>query len=160
MSSNLEDRIRRPAGGLWPARPRAKNGPAGGALFLTSAQWRRLGARLCSTQDRRDAARMARTREVADAVLWVLHTGSPWSALAGAHPKPGVCRRQWKEWMLDGRWVDFWNAYVTQLPSPARVEWVRAFARAGAPAADGRAGLARHAWWLVCARLLLDGNPR
>lgn len=150
MSTDLGNRIRRPAGS-WPARPRSSEHTVpGGTAFLTSSQWRRLSPRLC-----RDAATREETRAIAEAVLWVLHTGSPWSSLARALPKPGVCRRQWKEWMLDGRWIDFWGAYVALLSPRARLEWARAFARAG-----GESGTARHAWWLVSARLLLDGDLR
>lgn len=147
MSTDLGNRIRRPAGS-WPARPRSSEHAVPAGTFLTSSQWRRLGPRLC-----RDAATRDETRAIAEAVLWVLHTGSPWSSLARALPKPGVCRRQWKEWMLDGRWIDFWGAYVALLSPRARLEWARAFARAG-----GESGTARHAWWLVSARLLLDGD--
>jgi len=150
LSTDLGNRIRRPAGS-WPARPRSsEHAVPGGTAFLTPSQWRRLSPRLC-----RDSATRAETRAVAEAVLWVLHTGSPWSSLAPAFPKPGLCRRQWKEWMLDGRWIDFWGAYVALLSPRARLEWARAFARAGS-----ESGTARHAWWLVSARLLLDGDLR
>lgn len=153
MSTDLGNRIRRPAGS-WPARPRSsEQATPGGSAFLSPSQWRRLGPRLC-----RDAGRRAETRDIAEAVLWVLHTGSPWSSLARASTKPGVCRRQWKEWMLDGRWIDFWGAYVALLSPRARLEWARAFARASGGGGDS--GTARHAWWLVSARLLLDGDGR
>jgi len=50
--------------------------------------------------------------------------------------------------LLDGRWVDFWSAYVALLSPRERARWRRALSRAGDPA--------QRAWRLVSARLLFD----
>jgi transposase len=150
VSSSFGSRIRRTWGASLPARPRALGeAPTGAARLLTSSKWRMLASRLCSSGERAE-----QTRSAAAAALWILHTGRSWSALSRSFPKPGVCRRQWREWMRDGRWIEFWSAYVSLLSPRERLAWARAFSRAP----EG-GGTARHAWWLVSARLLLDG-PR
>jgi len=50
--------------------------------------------------------------------------------------------------MLDGRWVDFWSAYVALLSPRERTLWRRALSRPGDPS--------QRAWRLVSARLFLD----
>jgi hypothetical protein len=81
----------------------------------------------------------------------VLFTGNPWRALGRARPEPSVVRGHWRAWMLDGRWVDFWVAYVSLLTAGERERWLAALSR---PAMGGDP--ARRTWRLVSARLLAD----
>lgn len=41
-------------------------------------------------------------RVVANAVLWILTTGEPWSKLPGRYPSGPTCRRRFEEWQLNG----------------------------------------------------------
>ncbi|RFU47716.1 transposase [Paraburkholderia sp. DHOC27] len=41
-------------------------------------------------------------RIVANAVLWILSTGEPWSKLPGRYPSGPTCRRRFEEWQQDG----------------------------------------------------------
>ncbi|MGF7135691.1 transposase [Paraburkholderia sp. EB58] len=44
----------------------------------------------------------AEPRVVANAVLWILTTGEPWSKLPGRYPSGPTCRRRFEEWQLNG----------------------------------------------------------
>jgi len=44
----------------------------------------------------------AEPRIVANAVLWILTTGEPWSKLPGRYPSGPTCRRRFEEWQADG----------------------------------------------------------
>jgi hypothetical protein len=79
------------------------------------------------------------TRRAAEAVLTALYAG-------GAVAE----RRQWRTWMRDGSWIDFWMAYVAGLSPRERRAWRRALAR------PARGDQARRVWQLVSARLLED----
>jgi hypothetical protein len=97
------------------------------SCHLTAAQWRHLSSYLETEPT------------IADSALDALATGSPWN---------DKLRAALREWMLDGRWVDFWGAYVSMLSPGERARWRRALSRPGHPA--------QRAWRLVSARLLLD----
>ncbi|WP_041763751.1 DUF6566 family protein [Paraburkholderia phymatum] len=44
----------------------------------------------------------AEPRIVANAVLWILTTGEPWSKLPGRYPSGPTCRRRFEEWQANG----------------------------------------------------------
>ncbi|RDK03880.1 transposase [Paraburkholderia lacunae] len=44
----------------------------------------------------------AEPRIVANAVLWILTTGEPWSRLPARYPSGPTCRRRFEEWQLNG----------------------------------------------------------
>jgi transposase len=44
----------------------------------------------------------AEPRIVANAVLWILTTGEPWSKLPGRYPSGPTCRRRFEEWQVNG----------------------------------------------------------
>ncbi|MDE1184329.1 transposase [Paraburkholderia sp.] len=44
----------------------------------------------------------AEPRVVANAVLWILTTGEPWSKLPGRYPSGPTCRRRFEEWQQNG----------------------------------------------------------
>ncbi|SDI33358.1 Transposase [Paraburkholderia steynii] len=44
----------------------------------------------------------AEPRIVANAVLWILTTGEPWSRLPGRYPSGPTCRRRFEEWQANG----------------------------------------------------------
>jgi len=79
------------------------------------------------------------TRRRAEAALRALYTGD---AVAERGP--------WRAWLTDGRWIDFWMAYVAALSPRERRAWRRALAR------PVRGDQARRVWQLVSARLLGD----
>jgi transposase len=72
----------------------------------------------------------AEPRVVANAVLWILSTGEPWSRLPGRYPSGPTCRRRFDEWQLNGTLTEMVRllsqtgrrfAYVPE-PSPPVVE--------------------------------------
>lgn len=44
----------------------------------------------------------AELRVVANAVLWVMTTGEPWSRIPGGYPSVPTCRRRFEEWRANG----------------------------------------------------------
>ncbi|WP_027798720.1 transposase [Paraburkholderia dilworthii] len=67
-------------------------------------------------------------RVVANAVLWILTTGEPWSKLPGRYPSGPTCRRRFEEWQLNGTLLEMVRllsrtgrtfAYVPQPAVPA-----------------------------------------
>jgi transposase len=144
----------------WPNRP-ALAAPGENqresSAFLSHSQWTRLSATLSAsrkTPGNRDRA--GATRRAVEGVLWVLRSGAPWSALPERYPSAVTCRRRWRGWMRDGRWLDFWRGYVATLEPRGWMEWTRALARSGSllPSIAGQEDAARQAWWLVSARVL------
>ncbi|WP_144143459.1 DUF6566 family protein [Paraburkholderia sp. BCC1884] len=71
----------------------------------------------------------AEPRIVANAVLWILTTGEPWSKLPGRYPSGPTCRRRFEEWQLNGTLLEMVRllsqtgrafAYIPQ-PAPPTV---------------------------------------
>ncbi|WP_144107828.1 DUF6566 family protein [Paraburkholderia sp. BCC1886] len=69
----------------------------------------------------------AEPRIVANAVLWILTTGEPWSKLPGRYPSGPTCRRRFEEWQLNGTLLEMVRllsrtgrtfAYVPQPSAP------------------------------------------
>jgi transposase len=69
----------------------------------------------------------AEPRVVANAVLWILTTGEPWSKLPGRYPSGPTCRRRFEEWQLNGTLAEMIRllavtgrtfVYVPQAPQP------------------------------------------
>jgi transposase len=70
----------------------------------------------------------AEPRIVANAVLWILTTGEPWSKLPGRYPSGPTCRRRFEEWQLNGTLLEMVRllsqtgrtfAYIPQPAPPA-----------------------------------------
>ncbi|NPT55253.1 transposase [Paraburkholderia elongata] len=73
----------------------------------------------------------AEPRIVANAVLWILTTGEPWSKLPGRYPSGPTCRRRFEEWQLNGTLLEMVRllsqtgrtfAYVPQPAPPVAVK--------------------------------------
>jgi transposase len=97
---------------------------------LNNDEWVRLAALVADEPVRlnRRGRPRAETRVVANAVLWILTTGEPWSKLPGRYPSGPTCRRRFEEWLVNGTLAemvkvlsDFGRsfAYVPQPPAAA-----------------------------------------
>ncbi|WP_179400599.1 transposase [Burkholderia guangdongensis] len=71
---------------------------------LNDEEWNRLSTLIANEPIRlnRRGRPRADTRVVANAVLWILTTGEPWSKLPGRYPSGPTCRRRFEEWLADG----------------------------------------------------------
>jgi transposase len=76
---------------------------------LSNDEWARLIALVSDEPavrlNRRGRPR-AEPRVVANAVLWILTTGEPWSKLPGRYPSGPTCRRRFEEWQANGTLVE------------------------------------------------------
>jgi transposase len=72
---------------------------------LSNDEWAQLSALVSDEPavrlNRRGRPR-AEPRIVANAVLWILTTGEPWSKLPGRYPSGPTCRRRFEEWHASG----------------------------------------------------------
>nr|WKF56024.1 hypothetical protein HUO10_000468 [Paraburkholderia busanensis] len=84
----------------------------------------------------------AEPRIVANAVLWILTTGEPWSKLPGRYPSGPTCRRRFEEWQLNGTLLEMVRllsqtgrtfAYVPQPAPPVAARPAAAPAAAATP---------------------------
>jgi transposase len=97
---------------------------------LSDEEWVRLSALVPEEPIRlnRRGRPRAECRVVANAVLWILTTGEPWSKLPGRYPSGPTCRRRFEEWLASGtlgemvRWLAEQSgrtfAYVPPPPEP------------------------------------------
>jgi transposase len=76
---------------------------------LSNDEWARLAALVSDEPavrlNRRGRPR-AEPRVVANAVLWILTTGEPWSKLPGRYPSGPTCRRRFEEWQANGTLIE------------------------------------------------------
>ncbi|WP_323119939.1 transposase [Burkholderia alba] len=109
---------------------------------LNDEEWIRLSTLIADEPIRlnRRGRPRAENRVVANAVLWILTTGEPWSKLPGRYPSGPTCRRRFEEWLASGTLGDMIRllmeqsgrsfAYIPPPPEPA------APVRRAEPAAD------------------------
>lgn len=100
---------------------------------LSDEEWDRLSALIPEEPIRlnRRGRPRAECRVVANAVLWILTTGEPWSKLPGRYPSGPTCRRRFEEWLASGtlgemiHWLSEQSgrafAYVPPPPEPVAV---------------------------------------
>ena len=68
-------------------------------LRVTDEQWERIRERVPQESDAdEDGCRRVPSRSVLDAVLWILNTGAPWSALPDDYPNDRLVRRCFETW--------------------------------------------------------------
>jgi transposase len=129
--------------------------------LLNDRQWSRL-APLVLQGENAGPRLVEQKRRALEGVLWVLRHGASWSAIPREVSSPTASLRHWRMWMLDGRWLDLWRAYVATLGSRQWLAWSQALVRAGETLSQpggGRSRPARFAWWLVSARVFLWEAP-
>jgi transposase len=92
----------------------------------------------------------AEPRIVANAVLWILTTGEPWSKLPGRYPSGPTCRRRFEEWQLNGTLLEMVRllsqtgrtfAYIPQPAAPVAAKPVAPVAEAPAMRDEGLRGV-------------------
>ncbi|SMF99405.1 transposase [Burkholderia singularis] len=71
---------------------------------LNDAEWARLSTLIVDEPVRlnRRGRPRAENRIVANAVLWILTTGEPWSKLPSRYPSGPTCRRRFEDWLASG----------------------------------------------------------
>lgn len=72
---------------------------------LSNPEWNLLAPVVSDKPDTRQTGRgrpRSRPRAIANAALWILTTGEPWSSLPPRYPSVPTCRRRFEEWLVDG----------------------------------------------------------
>jgi transposase len=121
---------------------------------LSNDEWAKLSA-LASDEpavrlNRRGRPR-AEPRIVANAVLWILTTGEPWSKLPGRYPSGPTCRRRFEEWHASGtlaemiRLLTLTGRTFAYIPEPAPPAALKPAPVAEAP--KPRDEFARSVYW-------------
>ncbi len=71
---------------------------------LTDEEWMSVSTLITDEPARlnRRGRPRAENRVVANAVLWILSVGEPWSKLPGRYPSGPTCRRRFEDWLTSG----------------------------------------------------------
>ncbi|WP_408393812.1 transposase [Paraburkholderia sediminicola] len=72
---------------------------------LSNSEWDLLAPVVSDKPDTRQTGRgrpRSPPRAIANAALWILTTGEPWSNLPPRYPSVPTCRRRFGEWLVDG----------------------------------------------------------
>ncbi|AFT85748.1 transposase A-like protein [Paraburkholderia phenoliruptrix BR3459a] len=87
---------------------------------------------------------------MANAVLWILTTGEPWSKLPGRYPSGPTCRRRFEEWQLNGTLLEMVRllsskgrtfAYIPQPAPPVAAKSAAAVVEAPSARDEGARGV-------------------
>jgi transposase len=114
---------------------------------LSDAEWERLSPLLPA--ERGTGGRPARPhREVLNAILWVLCTGSPWRDVPERYGPWATAWSRFRRWQEAGVWDRVWVALKREHQAGRRVDWTALFLdstviRAHQHAAGGKGGPAR-----------------
>lgn len=123
---------------------------------LTDEQWEKVKPLLPEPKVGRKGGRpWADNRKVFEGILWILHTGAPWSELPKAYPSASTCWRRLRDWEEEDIWVQAWRAFLAELDERGQLDWSESFADGSfAPAKKGalvsgrpRGAKARSGWW-------------
>jgi transposase len=69
---------------------------------LSNNEWARLAELVADEPQNRRGRPRAEPRTVANAVLWVMTTGEPWSRLPAGYPSVPTCRHRFEAWLIAG----------------------------------------------------------
>jgi transposase len=77
---------------------------------LTDEMWNQISACLPESKPQpRGGRRRAPDRVCFEGILWLIWTDAPWNALPDTYGSASTCRRRFKEWHHDGRFIKMWS---------------------------------------------------
>ena len=134
---------------------------------LTDEQWERVKVHLPERKKpwrrlSRRGRRRVDDRKSFEAILWILWTGSPWSALPAEYGSKSTAHRRLTEWAEDGTLENLWRSFLKQLEDEDHIRWNECFvdgtfmsAKKGATLLE-RPSAAREQslWYWLMARVL------
>lgn len=115
-------------------------------LRVTDEQWERIREQVPESAADEDGCRRVPSRAVLDAVLWILNTGAPWSALPDDYPNDRLVRRCFEAWCGAKGLRDALVGLANSLREQEWIgvsAWLLDIALAAATAGRERLGLAR-----------------
>lgn len=87
-------------------------------MRLSDEKWKYVSKYLSPPPVRRDARGRARAsdKEIVEAILWVLQSGSRWMDLdVRIYPAKSTCHKRFQQWCRDGSWERLQRALVRDL---------------------------------------------
>ena len=135
---------------------------------LTDAHWEKVKGELPvrkiprRKKDRKGGRPRENDRKCFEGILWILWTGSPWSALPEEYGASSTIHRRLKEWAEDGTLEKLWRAFLSELEDKDHLRWNECFvdgtftpAKKGAlKSARPNAARERSLWYWLMARVL------
>ena len=115
-------------------------------MEMTDEQWEKVEPLLSKLPRRADGRGRPwkPSREVLDAILWILRTGSPWKDLPERYPPYQTCHRRFQRWVRDGSLERVVRALAEELMERRGIDLSETFIDgAFVPAKKGEQALAR-----------------
>jgi transposase len=98
-------------------------------MELTNKQWRRIEPVIVSLTPKKDprGRRPRDSREILNAILWILRTGAPWKDLPQRYPPYQTCHRRFQQWVRDGIFQRFAQELAEDLYERGQIDIREAF---------------------------------
>jgi len=95
---------------------------------LTDKQWEAIAARLPRRKYHPEGGRRpVSDRKCFEGILWILKTGSPWSALPPVYGSKSTVHRRLCQWAEDGTLLNLWRWFLEQLSDYQKIQWNECF---------------------------------
>jgi transposase len=85
-------------------------------LQLTDAQWLKIAKYFPDKSMTTAGGRPPRSnRDCFEGILYVLLTGTSWKKLPTCFPSESVCRKRFKKWIREGKFLEAWKMLLQEL---------------------------------------------
>jgi transposase len=98
-------------------------------MELTNEQWRRIKPVILSLTPKKDprGRRLRDSRQILNAILWILRTGAPWKDLPQRYPPYQTCHRRFQQWVGLGIFQRIAKELVEELYERGQIDIREAF---------------------------------
>jgi len=98
-------------------------------MELTNEQWRRIEPVILSLTPKKDprGRRPRDSRQILNAILWILRTGAPWKDLPQRYPPYQTCHRRFQQWVRLGIFKRIAKELVEDLYERGQIDIREAF---------------------------------
>ena len=98
-------------------------------MELTNEQWRQIEPVIVSLTPKKDPRRRwpRDSREILNAILWILRTGAPWKDLPQRYPPHQTCHRRFQQWVRQGVFRRIAQELVEDLNERGKIDIREAF---------------------------------
>ena len=98
-------------------------------MELTNEQWRRIEPVIVTLTPKKDprGRRPRDSRQILNAILWILRTGAPWKDLPQRYPPYQTCHRRFQQWVRLGIFQRIAKELVEDLYERGQIDIREAF---------------------------------